>query len=125
MRAPIAPTSSVPPRHRLQLNRRRARVIDADSGGDGNGDVEILSSDDENLDEYVKGPDELVMLRRVNVSDQMEVLLLGSLGANVPVRDDDSRPARDKAKETFARKAAHKALDRQEKERRSKSRRLN
>ena len=124
MRAPIAPTSSVPPRHRLQLNRRRARVIDADSDGDGNGDVEILSSDDENLDEYVKGPDELVMLLRVNVSDQMEVLLLGSLGANVPVRDDDSRPARDKAKEA-AQKAARKALGRQEKERRSKSRRLN
>ena len=124
MRAPIAPTSSVPPRHRLQLNRRRARVIDADSDGDGNGDVEILSSDDENLDEYVKGPDELVMLLRVNVSDQMEVLLLGSLGANVPVRDDDSRPARDKAKEA-AQKAARKALGRQEKERRSKSRKLN
>ena len=69
--------------------------------------------------------DELVMLLRVNVSDQMEVLLLGSLGANVPVRDDDSRPAWDKTKETFAHKAAHKALDRQEKERRSKSRKLN
>ena len=96
-----------------------------DTDGDGIGDVGILSSDDENLDEYVKGPDELVMLRRVNVSDQMEVLLLGSLGANVPVRDDDSRPARDKAKETFARKAAREALGRQEKERRSKSRRLN
>ena len=39
----------------------------ADSDGDGIGDVEILSSDDENLDEYVKGPDELVMLLRVNV----------------------------------------------------------
>ena len=69
--------------------------------------------------------DELVMLLRVNVSDQMEVLLLGSLGANVPVRDDDSRPARDKAKETFAHKAAYKVLGRQEKERRSKSRKLN
>ena len=99
-------------------------VVDADSDGDGIGDVEILSSDDENLDEYVKGPDELVMLLRVNVSDQMEVLLLGSLGANVPVRDDGSRPARDKAKEA-AQKAARKALGRQEKERRSKSRKLN
>ena len=105
--------------------RRADPVIDADSDGDGIGDVEILSSDDENLDEYVKGPDELVMLPRVNVSDQMEVLLLGSLGANVPVRDDDSRPARDKAKETFARKADRKVLERQEKERRSKSRKLN
>ena len=104
--------------------RRVDPVIDADSDGDGIGDVEILSSDDENLDEYVKGPDELVMLPRVNVSDQMEVLLLGSLDANVPVRDDDSRPARDKAKEA-AQKAARKALGRQEKERRSKSRRLN
>ena len=104
--------------------RRVDPVIDADSDGDGIGDVEILSSDDENWDEYVKGPDELVMLPRVNVSDQMEVLLLGSLGANVPVRDDDSRPARDKAKEA-AQKAARKALGRQEKERRSKSRKLN
>ena len=107
------------------VDARRVDPVVADSDGDGIGDVEILSSDDENLDEYVKGPDELVMLLRVNVSDQMEVLLLGSLGANVPVRDDDSRPARDKAKETFARKAARKALGRQEKERRSKSRRLN
>ena len=105
--------------------RRADPVIDADSDGDGIGDVEILSSDDENLDEYVKGPDELVMLPRVNVSDQMEVLLLGSRGANVPVRDDDSRPARDKTKETFAHKAAYKVLGRQEKERRSKSRKLN
>ena len=105
--------------------RRADPVIDADSDGDGIGDVEILSSDDENLDEYVKGPDELVMLPRVNVSDQMEVLLLGSLGANVPVRDDDSRPARDKTKETFAHKAAYRVLGRQEKERRSKSRKLN
>ena len=104
--------------------RRVDPVIDADSDGDGIGDVEILSSDDENLDEYVKGPDELVMLPRVNVSDQMEVLLLGSLGANVPVHDDDSRPARHKAKEA-AQKAARKALGRQEKERRSKSRKLN
>ena len=77
--------------------RRVDPVVDAGSDGDGIGDVEILSSDDENWDEYVKGPDELVMLPRVNVSDQMEVLLLGSLGANVPVHDDDSRPARDKA----------------------------
>jgi hypothetical protein len=104
--------------------RRVDPVIGADSDGDGNGDVEILSSDDENLDEYVKGPDELVMLPRVNVSDQMEVLLLGSLDANALVRDDDSRPARDNAKETFAHKAACKVLERQEKERRKKSRRL-
>ena len=104
--------------------RRVDPVIDADSDGDGIGDVEILSSDDENWDEYVKGPDELVMLLRVNVPDQVEVLLLGSLGANVPVHDDDSRPARDKTKEA-AQKAARKALGRQEKERRSKSRKLN
>ena len=105
--------------------RRADPVIDADSDGDGIGDVEILSSDDENWDEYVKGPDELVMLLRVNVPDQVEVLLLGSLGANVPVHDDDSRPARDKAKETFAHKAARMVLECQEKERRRKSRRLN
>ena len=100
-------------------------VVDADSDGDGIGDVETLSSDDENRDGYVKGPDELVMLPRANISDQMEVLLLGSLDANVLVRDDDSRPARDNAKETFAHKAARKALGRYEKGRRRKSRRLN
>jgi len=105
--------------------RRVDPVIDADSDGDGIGDVGILSSDDENWDEYVKGPDELVMLPRVNVSDQVEIVLMGSLGANVPVRDNGLRPAQDKAKETFAHKAAHKALGRQEKERRSKSRELN
>ena len=104
--------------------RRVDPVIVADSDGDGIGDVGILSSDDENWDEYVKGPDELVMLPHVNVSDQMEVLLLGSLGANVPVHEDYSRPAREKAKEA-AQKAARKALGRQEKERRSKSRKLN
>ena len=107
------------------VDARRVDPVVADSDGDGIGDVEILSSDDENLDEYVKGPDELVMLLRVNVSDQMEVLLLDSLDANVPVRDDGSLPAWDKTKETFARKAAREALGRQEKERRSKSRRLN
>jgi len=104
--------------------RRVDPVIDADSDGDEIGDVEILSSDDENWDEYVKGPDELVMLPRVNVSDQMEVLLLGGLDETVPVQDDVSHPARDKAKEA-AQKAARKALGRQEKERRSKSRKLN
>ena len=105
--------------------RRADPVIDADSDGDGIGDVEILSSDDENLDEHVKGPDELVMLPRVNISDQMEVLLLGSLDANVLVRDAYSRPARDKAKETFAHKAARKVLERQEKDQRRKSRNFN
>ena len=93
------------------VDARRVDPVVADSDGDGIGDVEILSSDDENLDEYVKGPDELVILPRANISDQMEVLLLGSLNAKVLVRDDDSRPARDKAKEA-AQKAARKALGR-------------
>ena len=101
-------------------------VVNADSDGDGGiGDVEILSSDDENLDEYLKGPDELVMLPRANVSDQTEVSRLSSLDANVLVQDHDSHPARDKAKETFAHKAARKVLERQKKERRRKSRKLN
>lgn len=44
-------------------------VIDVDSDGDGIGDVEIFLLDDENLDEYVKGLDEFVMLLCVNVLD--------------------------------------------------------
>jgi len=55
----------------------------------------------------------------------MEMTRAGNLDENVQVEDDDLRPAQDKAKETFAQKAARKALERQEKEKRSKHRRLN
>ena len=57
-----------------------------------------------------------------NVENRMEMTLVGNLDENVRVQDDDSRPTRDKAKETFAQKAARKALERQQKEKR---RRLN
>ena len=100
-------------------------VVDAD-GDDGDGiGVEILSSDDEILDDYLKDADELVMSPSANVSNRAETTCVGNLDENVPVEDDDSRPARDNEKETFAQKAARKALERQEKERRSKHRRLN
>ena len=100
-------------------------VVDAD-GDDGDGiGVEILSSDDESLDDYLKDADELVMSPSANVSNRAETTRVGNLDENVPVEDDDSRPDRDKEKETFAQKAARKALERQEKERRSKHRRLN
>ena len=100
-------------------------VVDAD-GDDGDGiGVEILSSDDEILDDYLKDADELVMSPSANVSNRAEMTRAGNLDENVPVEDDDSRPARAKEKETFAQKAARKALERQEKERRSKHRRLN
>ena len=92
----------------------------------GVGEDEILSSDDDDLDEYLKEADELVMSPHANVSNRTEVTSLGNLDETVPVQDDDvSHPARNKAKETFAQKAARKTLERQEKERRSKSRRLN
>ena len=100
-------------------------VIDAD-GDDGDGiGVEILSSDDESLDDYLKDADELVMSPFADVSNRTETTCVGNLDENVQVEDDDLRPAQDKAKETFAQKAARKALERQEKENRRKSRRLN
>ena len=100
-------------------------VADAD-GDDGDGiGVEILSSVDESLDDYLKDADELVMSPLVNVSNRTETTCVGNLDENVQVQEDDSRPARDKEKETFAQKAARKALECREKERRRKHRRLN
>ena len=101
-------------------------VVVVDSvGDDGVGEDEILSSDDDDLDAYLKEADELVMSPHANVSNRTEMTSLGNLDETVPVQDDVSHPARNKAKETFAQKAARKALERQEKDRRSKSRRLN
>ena len=85
----------------------------------------ILSSDDESLVDYLKDADELVMSPFADVLNRTETTCVGNLDENVQVEDDDSRPARDKEKETFAEKAARKALEREEKERRRKSRRLN
>ena len=100
-------------------------VIDGD-GDDGDGiGVEILSSVDKSLDDYLEDADELVMSPFADVSNRTETTCVGNLDENVQVEDDDSRPARDKEKETFAQKAARKALERREKERRSKHRRLN
>ena len=98
---------------------------DDDADDDGVGADEILSSDDDGLDEYLKDADELIMSPLANVSNRTEMTCVGNLVENVQVRDDDLRPAQDKAKETFAQKAARKALERQEKENRKKSRRLN
>ena len=58
--------------------------------------------------EYVEGPDELVMSPRANVLDRTEWRCVGNPDANVLVRDDDSRPAWDKAKETHVQTAARK-----------------
>ena len=92
----------------------------------GVGEDEILSSDDDDLDEYLNEANELVMSPHANVSNRTEMTSLGNLDETVPVQDDDVlHPARNKAKETFAQSAARKALERQEKDRRSKSRRLN
>ena len=77
------------------------------------------------MDDELKDADELVMSPFADVSNRTETTCVGNLDENVQVEDDDSRPARDKEKETFAQKAARKALERQEKERRSKHRRLN
>jgi len=97
---------------------------DADDA-DADGADEILSSDDDGLDEYLKDADELVMSPLANVSNRTEMTCVGNLDRNMQVQDDDSHPARDKEKETFAQKAARKALERQEKQKRRKHRRLN
>ena len=60
-----------------------------------------------------------------NGTNQTEVPRLGSLDANVPLQDDDSRPARAKANTTHVQKVARNALERRDKERRSTSRKLN
>ena len=101
-------------------------VVDADGDDDGFGADESLSSDDDDLDEYLKDAAELVMSPLADVSNRTETTCVGNLDENVQVEDDDLRiPLRDKAKETFAQKAARKALERQQKENRRKSRRLN
>ena len=99
-------------------------VVVADGDDDGIG-VEILSSDDDDLDDYLKDADELVTSPLANVSDRTEMTRVGNLDETVRVQVDDSRPAQNEAKETFPQKAARKALERQQKENRRKSRRLN
>ena len=65
------------------------------------------------------------MSPRANVLNRTEWRCVGNPDANVLVRDDDSHPAWDKAKETHVQTAARKVLQLQKKERRSKSRKLN
>jgi len=100
----------------------RCATRDDDADDDEVGADEILSSDDDGLDEYLKDADELVMSPLANVSNRTEMTCVGNLVENIQVQDEDLRPARDLAKETFAQKAARKALERQEKEKRSKHR---
>ena len=98
------------------MNRRSwiggAGDDDADDAGVGQLTKEILSRVDENLDEHLTDADEFVMSPLANVENRMEMTRAGNLDENVRVQDDDSRPTRDMAKETFAQKAARKALER-------------
>ena len=103
----------------------RCATRDDDADDDGVGADEIISPDDDGLDEYSKYADELVTSPLANVSNRTETTCVGNLVENIHVQEDDLRPARDMAKETFAQKAARKGLERQEKENRSKHRRLN
>ena len=80
-------------------------VVDRDDGDDGVGEDEILSSDDDDLDEYLKEADKLVMSPHANVSNRTEMTSLGNIDETVPVQDVVSHPARNKAKETFAQNA--------------------
>ena len=63
-------------------------VVDSDSD-DGVGEDEILSSDDDDLDEYLKEVDELVMSPHANVSNRTEMSCVGNLDENMPVQGDD------------------------------------
>ena len=79
--------------------------MDRDDGDDGVGEDEILSSDDDDLDEYLKEADELVMSTHAHVSNRTEMTSLGNIDETVPVQAVVSHPARNKAKETFAQNA--------------------
>ena len=72
-------------------------MVGADSDGDDDGirDDEILSSDDEHVDQYVKDTDERAMSPHANVSNRTEMTRVGNLDENMQVQDDDSHPARD------------------------------
>ena len=59
----------------------------------GVGEDEILSSDDDDLNEYLKEADELVMSPHANVSNRTEMTSLGNLDETVPVQDDVSQPS--------------------------------
>ena len=56
-------------------------------GDDGVGEDEILSDDDD-LDEYLREVDELVMSPHANVSNRTEMTSLGNLDETVLVQDD-------------------------------------
>ena len=58
----------------------------------------MLSSDNDDLYEYIEGPDELVMSPHAKVSDRTEVKRLCSLDQNVLAHEDGLRPARDRAR---------------------------
>jgi len=85
---------------------------DTDDAGVRDLTKEILSRVDGNVDEYLTNADEFVMSPLANVSNRMEMTRAGNLDESMQVQDDDLRPARDMAKETFAQKAARKALER-------------
>ena len=78
-------------------------MVGADSDGDDDGirDDEILSSDDEHVDQYVKDTDERVMLPLANVSNRTEMTCVGNLDENMQVQGDDSRPRSGQGKCNF------------------------
>ena len=54
-----------------------------------NRSYEILSSDDDDLDEYLKEADELVVSPHANVSNRTEMPCVGNLDENMPVQGDE------------------------------------
>ena len=102
----------------------RCATRDDDADDDGVGADEILSSDDDGLDEYLKDADELVMSPLANVSNRTEMTCEATSLKTSRHRLLTYVP-RGTCKGTFAQKAARKALERQEKENHSKHRRLN
>ena len=74
---------------------------DGDDAGLGELTKEFLLRVDENLDEYLKDADEVVISPLANVSNRMERIRVGDVGENVWVQDNDSCPAWDKASWNF------------------------
>ena len=75
-------------------------VVDS-VGDDGVGEDEILSSDDDDLDAYLKEADELVTSPHANVSNRTEMTSLGNLDETVPVQDDVVIPLSEQGKGNF------------------------
>ena len=83
------------------MNRRSWIGGAGDEEGIGDADERILSRVDENLYEYLKEADEVVMSPHANVSIRMEMTRVGNLDETVLVQDDVSASRSEQGKMKF------------------------